>query len=105
MRGMRPRPSIPAHARIEQLVLAQARRAPSAVAVETSSGTLTHAALDARSAAVAGALAVAGVRAGDRVGLLLERDLALLPALLGVLRAGHATCRWIRPRLPSVSPS
>ena len=78
----------PRDARIEQLVLAQARRAPSAVAVETSSGTLTYAALDARSAAVAGALAVAGVRAGDRVGLLLERDLALLPALLGVLRAG-----------------
>lgn len=75
-------------ARIERLVLAQAGRAPSAIAVETAEGTLTYAALDARSAAVAGALAAAGVRTGDRIGLLLERDLALLPAVLGVLRAG-----------------
>ena len=78
----------PRDLRVDALLLAQARRTPDAVAVLAGGRTLTYAQLDARSGAIAGALRAAGVARGDRVGLLLERDLDLLPAVLGALRAG-----------------
>ncbi|MFZ2754996.1 MAG: amino acid adenylation domain-containing protein [Lysobacteraceae bacterium] len=78
----------PRETRIEALILDQALRTPDAIAVTAGSKHLTYAQLADRSAAIAIALQTAGVRRGDRVGLLLERDLELLPALLGVLRAG-----------------
>lgn len=78
----------PRETRIEALILDQVRRTPDAIAVTAGSQHLTYAQLADRSAAIATALQAAGVQRGDRVGLLLERDLELLPALLGVLRAG-----------------
>ena len=78
----------PHETRIEALILDQARLTPDAIAVTAGSQRLTYAQLADRSAAIATALQAAGVLRGDRVGLLLERDLELLPALLGVLRAG-----------------
>ena len=86
--------------RIESLVLAQARRSPQAVAVRCGDEAMDYATLARRSAGVARALAQAGVARGDRVGLLLERDLSLLPALLGVLRAG-ACYVPLDPSLPA----
>lgn len=78
----------PRDARIDALILDQAHRTPDAVAVVAGSQCLHYAQLAERSAAIAAALQAAGVQRGDRVGLLLERDLQLLPVLLGVLRAG-----------------
>jgi amino acid adenylation domain-containing protein len=78
----------PRDARIETLILDQARRTPDAIAVKSAERLLSYAQLDARSAAIAHALQTAGVGRGDRVGLLLERDLEMLPAVLAVLRVG-----------------
>ena len=78
----------PRDLRVEALLLAQARRTPDAVAVLAGGHALTYAQLDARSGAIAAALRAAGATRGDRVGLLLERDRDLLPAVLGALRAG-----------------
>ena len=91
----------PADARIEAQILAQCARTPDAVAVQAGDTRLTYAGLDARSGAFAAALADAGVRAGDRVGLLLERDTDLLPALVGAWRAGACYV----PLDPSLPPA
>lgn len=74
--------------RVEALILQQALRSPAAIAVRAGADTLSYAQLDARSHAIACALQDAGVKPADRVGLLLERDIDLVPALLGAWRAG-----------------
>jgi amino acid adenylation domain-containing protein len=71
-------------------VLAVASAAPNAIALRAADETLTYAELARRSALVARRLEALGVRAGDRVGVCLDRSAALVPALLGVLRAGAA---------------
>ncbi|AHG93598.1 amino acid adenylation domain protein (plasmid) [Gemmatirosa kalamazoonensis] len=71
-------------------VLAVAAASPAAVAVRAEDETLTYAELARRSALVARRLESLGVRPGDRVGVCVERSASLVPALLGVLRAGAA---------------
>ncbi len=78
----------PRATRIESLLLAHADRTPQRIAVHAGTDRLSYAALAQRSAAVAASLAAAAVRCRDRVGLLLDRDVHLLPGLLGALRAG-----------------
>jgi len=90
----------PRDLRVEALVEATARRAPERVAVRFGDAHLTYGALKERIASVAAGLRAAGVRPGDRVGLFLERDLSLLPALLGTLRAG-ATYLPLDPAFPT----
>ncbi|MFF7023207.1 amino acid adenylation domain-containing protein [Streptomyces klenkii] len=51
---------------------------------------LTYAELDARSARIAAALRARGVGPGDRVAVLMARGPHLLPAILGIQRAGGA---------------
>jgi len=80
----------PRAARIEELVAETARRSPDRVAVRTRGGTLTYGQLARRAAAIAAELRAPGVQPGDRVGLLVDRDLDLLPAMLGTLAAGAA---------------
>jgi amino acid adenylation domain-containing protein len=76
---------------LHELVLAQAARAPGAVAVRGPGGSsLSYGGLVERSAAVAGRLQGLGVGRGDRVGVCLERSADLVATLLGVLRAGAA---------------
>ncbi len=89
----------PRTSRIEALMLDQAQRTPEAIAVQSGEHHLTYAQLAARSGAIASALRAAGVRRGDRVGLLLERGPDMLPALFGVLRAG-ACYLPLDPALP-----
>jgi L-proline---[L-prolyl-carrier protein] ligase len=73
-------------------LLAEAAAArPEATAVVDGSRSLTYGDLDRESRRVAGALAAAGVRPGDRVGLLLPKSLEAVAALYGTLRAG-AVC-------------
>lgn len=64
------------------------RERPGERAVGAEDGTLTYAALTARTAATASALASAGVAPGTAVGLLLGRSRESVPALLAVWSLG-----------------
>jgi amino acid adenylation domain-containing protein len=80
----------PRTSRIEDLILTAARRAPDRIAVRTGAATLSYGQLARRAQAIAAELRAAGVGPGHRVGLLVERDLDLLPAIVGALVAGAA---------------
>ncbi|MEU4230733.1 amino acid adenylation domain-containing protein [Nonomuraea sp. NPDC026600] len=67
-----------------------AARTPEAVAVTDPAGTLTYAEVDRRANRIAHRLLAAGVGADDVVGVLAERHGPLVPAILGVLKAGAA---------------
>ncbi len=71
-------------------IAAQAARTPSAVAVVASGEELTYSDLTARANRLAWALAGLGVGIEARVGIAVERSLALPVAILGVLQAGAA---------------
>ncbi|MER5497716.1 amino acid adenylation domain-containing protein [Streptomyces sp. NPDC002561] len=75
---------------VPELVRRRARSVPGRTAVVAEDGTLTYAELEERAARVADGLLAAGVRAGEPVAVLAERDVLLPVALLGVLRAGAA---------------
>ena len=82
-----PRDSfIAAHQRIAQ----RARQCPTRVALRCEGEAITYAALDAWAERIALALRADGIATGERVGLLLERSLALPAALLGVFKVGGA---------------
>ncbi|WP_448321940.1 amino acid adenylation domain-containing protein [Streptomyces sp. CO7] len=68
----------------------QAALRPDAVAVASADERIGYAELDRRSDDLARDLAAAGVRAGDRVPVCLERSVALVVALLAVLKARAA---------------
>ncbi|MEV8410216.1 amino acid adenylation domain-containing protein, partial [Streptomyces niveus] len=63
---------------------------PKAVAVRSGTRTLDYAGLDAWADAIAADLHDQGIESGSVVGVLMERDLPLLPAMLGILRSGAA---------------
>ena len=71
-------------------VVAQAARTPRAVAVLDGERTLSYAALDRRSAALARRLVGQGVRPGDVVAVAVPRSAELVVGMLGVLRVGAA---------------
>ncbi|HEU4773627.1 MAG TPA: amino acid adenylation domain-containing protein [Lysobacter sp.] len=73
---------------LHELLQAQARRTPERVAVRFGEATLSYAGLDARSNRIAQVLRGRGVRAGDLVGICLDRGLDLVAAMVGVLKAG-----------------
>ncbi|RKI05864.1 amino acid adenylation domain-containing protein, partial [Corallococcus praedator] len=73
---------------LHQLVEAQVARTPDAVAVTFEGASLTYARLDARANQLAWHLRRLGVGPEVRVGLLLERSLELVVALLATLKAG-----------------
>ncbi len=80
----------PGRVAIEALFAAQAASTPEAVAVTAGGAALSYRELARRAAALARRLRAAGVGAESRVGLCLERSLALPVALLAVLEAGGA---------------
>ncbi|MEU2420801.1 amino acid adenylation domain-containing protein [Streptomyces sp. NPDC007851] len=69
-------------------VLAQARRTPSAVAVEDGGRVLDYAELDLLSGRVAAGLRERGVGAGQSVAVCLPRSWRLVCVMLGIRRAG-----------------
>ncbi|UKD58028.1 amino acid adenylation domain-containing protein [Amycolatopsis sp. FU40] len=81
-----PRTQIPAVC-LHELVAAQARRTPDAVAVHAER-VLTYAELDACADALAARLRACGVGPDTRVAIALHRCAALPVALLGTLKAG-----------------
>ena len=75
---------------LHELVAAQADRTPGAVAAVDENEQVTYRELVDRARQLAGHLAGLGVRPDGRVGVLLERSLAMITGLLGVLEAGAA---------------
>lgn len=75
---------------IADAVYAQARRSPDRVALKTRWDELTFAQAQRNIDRAARALAAAGVKPGDLVGVCMQRSCDLVVALLAVLRAGAA---------------
>ena len=73
------------------MVCAWAHRAPGATAVVCPQGRFSYAALEQRARRVAGALQAAGVRRGDRVGLLLANRIEWIDLCLGAGALGAST--------------
>lgn len=82
-------PGFPRRTTLE-LIAGSVARHPARTAFEGPGGSLDYATLDRRSTALAASLIARGVRPGDRVALLLERDLLLPVALLAAWKAGAA---------------
>ena len=85
-RGPAPAPFVPVAAQFR----AQAEANPETIAIDGPGAPLSYAELDRRSDAVAARLAGAGVRRGDRVGVLVKRGAGMVAGLLGTLKAGAA---------------
>ena len=77
---------VPAH----RLFEAQATRTPHADAVVLGDHALSYAALNARANRVARVLVARGVQAEERVGIVADRSMEAVVALLAVLKAGGA---------------
>ena len=80
----------PADAGLHALVEQQAARTPDAVALVSGVRRLTYQELDARANQLAWHLTARGARRGEVVCIYVERDLALIIALLATLKAGCA---------------
>ncbi|MEM4990087.1 amino acid adenylation domain-containing protein [Collimonas sp. H4R21] len=75
---------------LHQLCEVQAARTPQAVAVEQGTQQLSYAELNRQANQLAHYLRELGVRPDDRVAICAERSLAMVVALLAVLKAGAA---------------
>ncbi|MFC3715269.1 amino acid adenylation domain-containing protein [Luteimonas soli] len=73
---------------LTSLLQAQATASPDRVALRFENSILTYARLHARADSIANALRARGVRAGDLVGVCLDRHLDMVAGLLAVLKAG-----------------
>jgi amino acid adenylation domain-containing protein len=93
-RGVLPDPTAPLSAAWEGAVCerfrARARQTPEAVAVFDPSGQWTYRDVDVLSSRVARALRAAGIAPGEVVAISGHRSAGLVPALLGVMKAGAA---------------
>ncbi|HEY1811411.1 MAG TPA: amino acid adenylation domain-containing protein [Kofleriaceae bacterium] len=76
--------------RVEELIFETTRRVPDRTAVTCRGRGMTYRELADRARAIAGELRATGARRGDRVGLLVERSLDMVPSLVGTLAAGTA---------------
>jgi amino acid adenylation domain-containing protein len=86
-------PAASAYARdacLHELVFAQARRAPDAVAVVCEGVTLSYGVLAARARSLGRRLAAQGIGRGALVGVLVPRSVDMVVAVLGVLASGAA---------------
>ncbi|MBS0518327.1 MAG: amino acid adenylation domain-containing protein [Proteobacteria bacterium] len=82
--------SYPQDSCIHDLVAAQAKKTPQAVAYTDAGGDLTYADLDRQSSRLAAALLEASPVRHGRFAVATDRSRALPVALLGVMKAGHA---------------
>ncbi|MEA2690744.1 MAG: hypothetical protein QOJ16_131, partial [Acidobacteriota bacterium] len=78
----------PRDSSIPERFAAWAARTPEATAVVFDRDSLTYGELEAESNRLAHHLRGRGVRPGDLVALAVERSLALVPAILGILKSG-----------------
>ncbi|WP_406673146.1 amino acid adenylation domain-containing protein [Nonomuraea sp. N2-4H] len=84
------RPPTDMPGRLHEALEAQCRRTPDRVAVVAGTTRLTYAEVHRMANGIANALAARGVGRGDLAGICLDRDEWLVPALIGVLKAGAA---------------
>jgi amino acid adenylation domain-containing protein len=75
---------------IKELFEEQVRRTPDATAVVFADERLTYAELNERANRIASLLRDGGVGPGTLVGVLMEKSIDLLPAVLGVVKSGGA---------------
>jgi len=75
---------------IDQVFAARVRESPTAVAVTVGPEQLTYSELDIASDAVADHLLARGIGAEARVGVIDDRSLSAVVALVGILKAGSA---------------
>src|SRR5581483_4815446 len=80
--------SYPERCRADELISVQAARTPQAIAVACAARRLTYARLESRSNQLAHYLRQAGLGAGVRVGICMERSPEMLVALLAVQKVG-----------------
>ncbi|MEM7116112.1 MAG: amino acid adenylation domain-containing protein [Chloroflexota bacterium] len=73
---------------LQQMVEAQAAKRPKAVAAVFEGETISYGELDKRGNQLAHLLRGRGVVAGTKVGILMDRSLEMVVAVLGVLKAG-----------------
>jgi len=81
---------LPRQRSVHEALAQQAARTPDRIALRCGDERLSYAQLDARAGAIAAALQARGVRAGDRVGICLERGPDLVAAMLATWRVGAA---------------
>jgi non-ribosomal peptide synthetase component F len=77
-------------ASLDAMFAGQARRQPDAIAVSFENRQLTYRELDEAATALAQRLAHAGVVPGTLIALCFERSMAMIVAMLGVLKSGGA---------------
>ncbi|MEM7028584.1 MAG: amino acid adenylation domain-containing protein, partial [Chloroflexota bacterium] len=75
---------------VHQLIASQAAKTPDRVAVIGPASKITYQALDERANQVAHHLQSMGVKPGSLVGILTERSVDMVIAMIGVLKAGAA---------------
>ena len=80
----------PRDKRIHEVIHDQVARTPDAIALKADGDVLTYAELEARTDALAAALAARGAGRGVIVGLCLERSTDLIVSLLAILKTGAA---------------
>jgi amino acid adenylation domain-containing protein len=76
--------------RLDELLTLRVLATPDAVAFEHDGDTMTYRQLDDRSNRLAHRLIHEGVRTGDHVGVAVDRSLAMVVSVFGVLKAGAA---------------
>ena len=96
---------LPASASLWTLFDTRARRNPSAPAIRWSGGEWSYGVLVERATAIARHLSGAGIRRGDRIGVLMDPSASLVAAVIGILAAGsvyvpldprHPSSRWLQ---------
>ncbi|MCG8313828.1 MAG: amino acid adenylation domain-containing protein [Pseudomonadales bacterium] len=75
-------------ATLHTLIDQQCQSSPEAIAIKWGANQLTYKQLQSQACLIADALIAGGVQADDKVGLCFDRHLALMPAILGILKAG-----------------
>ncbi|WP_288901934.1 MupA/Atu3671 family FMN-dependent luciferase-like monooxygenase [uncultured Sneathiella sp.] len=80
----------PRDKRIHDVIREQVAKTPDAIALKADADVLTYAELEARTDALAAALAARGAGRGVIVGLCLERSTDLIVSLLAILKTGAA---------------
>lgn len=86
---------------VVELIWQQAQQQPQVIALISGSASLTYAALTQRAESIARGLLARGVKPGELVCTMLERDVDLFAALLGIMRGGMV---WapVDPDVPEV---
>lgn len=75
---------------LHHLLVASAEKYPDKEAVIDNGNSLTYSELDLKSGQLSQSLARWGVKAGDRVGIMLENSIESIVSLFGILKAGAA---------------